>query len=159
MRLVLQGLLHGDLHHQTADQDRLTVHVLHGVADVAEPDPAAVLGEEPVLLVEVATLGGDPHEAADGALPVLGVDVIGPEARLRQPFHRCVADGLGGSLGDEREGHGARVRLPHDAVQVGDEAPDAPQLGAGGCHRGMRHDTTSLPRRRRPRHRPDGLGR
>ena len=138
-RARLQGLAVGDLHHEPADQHRDARHVAHGVPQVTEPHVGPVARAEPVLLVEPAALARDADEPLQHALAILGMQAVGPEVGVGEPLGRAPAQELLGALGDERERQARGVGLPDDAVEVGDQAPHPPELGAGRGHGRMRH--------------------
>ncbi len=135
--LLLDQLLLRDVDHEAAQERRAAFDVADDVAEVAEPHDRAVPRDHPVLGVEAPAGRGRAHELGDRALPVVGMDAIGPERRVGEPFLGRVAEDRRGAAAHEREQHGARVGLPDDPVQVGDQAAHPAEFAAGARHRGV----------------------
>jgi hypothetical protein len=112
---LLRKLARADVDHHSAQmRDAIPLH--HHRDEVSHPDRASIGGDHPVFEIVVALVGDRALAEAHRPLPVVGVDMIGPERRFGQPaFDRIAEDALG-LLADEGELEAGHLRFPHDPV-------------------------------------------
>src|SRR4029079_2561389 len=128
---LLLVLLPRDVDHEPAHHERRALEVDHDVSEIADPDNRAVPMHEAVLEVVRPRVLDAVEELADGALAVVGVDVVGPEGGLVEEGLRREAEQVRRGLAHEREASGGGIGLPDDRVEVTDEGAEPPELAPG----------------------------
>ena len=114
-RGILGELARGDVH---ADADQATGHALFDddVDDLLQPDDSTIDGNHAVLELVIAVFLDGPRRKDQGALTILGMEVLDPESGILQPTFNGITEDVFDLLVDESGLESNRVCAAQDGA-------------------------------------------